>query len=242
MDWRTHATPARARNPVNLLSRKRDSLRLTTERVGRGHDRLVAQPTGKGYAHTGTVLGRDITSAIQISIEMIPTLPTDEDTLRTAVVAGGMPTPATCLGGMSRVHHDHPTTPFLGLVLDFGFEVRKRPRMHSALGLTAPFGLHSLANVFKVFKHNCCAWFSGCNNLLGEDMIGILPKSRTTTFQLPQMPFGAFGALLLQRSRQSEIAAFNRFPAPLSQEATRRRDRWAIDAHIDADNLIGRMD
>jgi len=85
---------------VNLLSRKRDSLSLTTERVGRGNDRLVAQPTGRGHAPTGTVLGRNVARRIQVGIEMKSTLPTLEYTSRTAVVAGGMPTPAARLGGV----------------------------------------------------------------------------------------------------------------------------------------------
>jgi hypothetical protein len=50
---------------VNLPQRlKPRGLFLTTERVGRGNDRLVAQPTGRGHAPTSTVLGRDIASSI----------------------------------------------------------------------------------------------------------------------------------------------------------------------------------
>ena len=58
----------------------------------------------------GMVLGRDIASRIQVSIKMIPTLPTDEYRLRTAVVAGTMPTAATSLRGMSRIDRNHRTT------------------------------------------------------------------------------------------------------------------------------------
>jgi hypothetical protein len=141
---------------LNLPQRlKPRSLRLTTEQVGRGHDRLVAQPTGSGSAPTGTVLGRDVTSSIQVGIEMQSTLPTCELALRTAVVAGTMPTPAACLGGMSRIDRDHRTTPFLGLVLDFRFETGEWPAMHPPFGQPL-FGrprslLRALADVFEVF-------------------------------------------------------------------------------------------
>src|SRR5439155_23916715 len=114
---------------------KADSLHLTTEQVGGGHDRLVAQPTSRGYAPTGTVLGRDVASGIQIGIETHATLPTPKIALRTAVVAGGMPTAATALRGMSRVNRNHRTTSFLGLVLNLGLETQKRPAMHAAFGL-----------------------------------------------------------------------------------------------------------
>ena len=98
-------------------------MRLTTERVGRGHDRLVAQPTGRGPAPTGTVLGRDVPSSIQIGIEIKSTLPTLELALRTAVGAGGMPAAATSLRGMSRVYRNHRTTLFFGLVLYFALRL-----------------------------------------------------------------------------------------------------------------------
>src|SRR6266511_4484359 len=143
---------------VNLPRRlKPRGLRLTTARVGRGHARLVAQPTGRGSAPTGTVLGRDIASGVQVSIEMIPTLPTLEYALRTAVVASRMPTAATQLRGMSRVNRNHRTTPFLGLVRDFRLETGERPAMHPALRFAAPFRFHTLANVFQVLQHDRAA-------------------------------------------------------------------------------------
>jgi hypothetical protein len=132
---------------------KANSLRLTTERVGRGHDRLVAQPTGRGSAPTSTVLGRNVTSRIQVGIEMKSTLPTDEYALRTAVGAGRMPTAATSLRGMSRIDRDHRTTPFLGLVLDFAFETGERPAMHAAFGL--PLFARTLALLCPLLACRC---------------------------------------------------------------------------------------
>src|SRR5262245_58115054 len=86
------------------------SIRCRRQRIG--HDRLVAQPVSREPAHTDTVLGRNIACAIQVGIHMIATLPTLEHALGTTVVAGPMPTAATALRGMSRVYHDHRTTPF----------------------------------------------------------------------------------------------------------------------------------
>src|SRR5947208_1050405 len=100
------------------------------------------------------VLGRDVTSSVQVSIEIIPTLPTDEHALGTAVGASNMPAAATRLRGMPGIDPSHPTAPFLGLVPDKALELGKRPGVHPALGLRAPFGLHPLANVLEVFQHD----------------------------------------------------------------------------------------
>ena len=219
-----------------LLSRKRNSLRLTTGQAGRGHDRLVAQPASRVLAHAGMVLGRDIPSAIQVSIEMIPTLPTNECALRTTVVAGTMPAAATPLRSMSRIDRDHRTTPFFGLVLDFGFEACKRPRMHAAFCLAAPPGLRSFADVFEVFQHDRCARLGRRHDLLTEDVVGIFSEAGAPTLQLPQMSFGAFCAPFLQRTNELEVTPLNRFPAPLAQEMVIRRDRRAIDAQVNANH------
>src|SRR6266487_3819935 len=119
------------------------------------------------------VLGRDIASRIQISIEMIPTLPTNEHALRTAVVAGDMPTAIAHLRSMPGVNPDHCTAAFLGLVLNKAAKLGERPGVHPALGLGASFGLHSFADIFEVFQHNRRAWLGSPYDLLTEHMIGV---------------------------------------------------------------------
>ena len=109
---------------------------------------------------------------------MKSTLPTHEYALGTAVGAGTMPTAATRLRGMSRINRNHPTTSFLGLVPNKALELSERSGVHTALGRRAPLGLHPLANVLEVFQNNRRAWLGRLNDLLAEDMIGILPKPR----------------------------------------------------------------
>src|SRR5215211_252183 len=70
-------------------------------------------------------------------------------------------------------------------------------------------------------------------------MICVLAETSAAAFDVSQMPFGAFCTLLLQRADALEVAAFDRFPASLSQETVIRRDCRTIDAQIDADDLIG---
>src|SRR5258706_2138749 len=177
---------------------------------------------------------------------MKSTLPTDEYALRTAVGAGRMPTAATCLRGMSRIDRDHRTTPFLGLVLDFGFETQKRPAMHAAFGLPLFGGTLALpgplADVVKVFQHDRITRAGAGHDLLTQDVISILPKPRPSAFELSQMPFGRLGAFLLQRADLPKISSFDRFPAPLSQEVIVRCDRRSIEAQVHTYDLIGWLD
>jgi hypothetical protein len=140
---------------------------------------------------------------------------------------------------MSRIDRNHHTTPFLGLILDFCLEARKRPRVHPAFGLASPLCLHPFTNVFEVFQNNRRTWLGGLDDLLTQHMISIRAETRTTAFQLPQMPFGAFRAFLLQGAHVLEVATFDRLPAPPSQETVVRRDRRAVDAQVHADTLAG---
>lgn len=106
---------------------------------------------------------------------------------------------------MSRVYRNHRTTPFLGLVRNVRLESRKRPRVHPALRLRAPLGLHVLAHACEVFQHNRCTRLSGRNNLLGEDVIGSASKAGTATFQRlkASIPCG-YTPLYAILSRQTE--------------------------------------
>src|SRR6266508_507071 len=220
---------------------KANSLRLTTERAGRGHDWLVdTQPADSRSTTIGMVLGRDVTSSVQVSIEMISTLPTDEYALRTAVGASTMPAAATCLRGMPGVNPSHRTTPFLGLVRDKALELGERPGVHSALGGRAPLGLHPLTNVLEVFQNDRPAWLDGLNDLLGEHMIAVVAEAPLSVAYTFEMSFRAARAFLLQRSLEMKQSAFDCLPALLTQETVVRRDSRARDAQIDADNLIGR--
>jgi len=177
-----------------------------------GNDRLVAQPTGRGFASTGTILGRDIASSIQVGIEIVLTLPTLEDALGTSVGAGSVPTAATPLRGMSRIDRNHRTTMLLGLVLDFGFERSERPAMHPPFRPSLVCGfvalLGPLADVFQVFQHDRRARAGRLHDLLTEDVIGIFSEACSASLELAQVPFGRLRAFLLQSARCSSIPFF----------------------------------
>ncbi len=151
-------------------------------------------------------------------MQFISTGTTHKTATGTAVVAGGMPTAATRLRGMSRIDRNHRTPPFLGFVRHKGFQLGERPRMHAA----APFGFAldrcALPNVGQVFQHNRCARFDRCHDLLTEDMIGIPTKAGLFSAYPLQVPLGRLRALLLQRPLQVKQPPFDCFPCPFAQE------------------------
>jgi hypothetical protein len=158
------------------------------------------------------VLGRDVASGVQVSIEMKSTLPTNEYALGTAVGASSMPAAATHLRGMSGINPNHRTTPFLGLVPDKALELSKRPGMHPALGFRAPLGLHPLADVFEVFQHDRAAWFNRLNDLLREHMITVAAEAPLPPPYTLEMPFCAARAFLLQPTLQVEQSPLSGLP------------------------------
>jgi hypothetical protein len=179
------------------------STRTPSRRIG--HDRLVdTQPAEGGYTAFSTVLSRDVTRSIEVGMQRVATRTTHKQSPGTAVVAGSMPTLAARLGGMSWVNHDHPTAPFLSFVPDKPAQLRERPRVDTPLR----FGLAShpgaLANVFEVFQHERSAHLCRLNDLFGECVIAITAEARLLVAHLAQMPFGRFGALLLQRPLELE--------------------------------------
>src|SRR5262249_44325268 len=157
------------------------------------------QPADSRSTTIGMVLSRDIARRIQVGIEMIPTLPTNEYALGTAVGASNMPAAATRLRGMPGIDPSHRTTPFLGLVRDKAPELGERPGVHPALGFAAPFGFHPLANVLEVFQNDRRAGRDRLNDLLGEHMIAVTAEAPLPTPYALEMPFGATCPFLLPR-------------------------------------------
>jgi hypothetical protein len=139
---------------------------------------------------------------------------------------------------MSRINRNHRTTAFLGLVLDFGFQTGEGPAMHPAPGSGAPFGLHSVADVFEVFQDNRCTHIGSRYDLLAQDVIGVLAKARSVPFDFTQVPLGTFRAFLLQRANQLEVAAAGSLPALLAQKAIVGRNCRAGNPQIDAYHLV----
>lgn len=115
----------------------------------------------------------------RICIEAVPTLPTEEKALRTAMHAGTMPTTdgyiaETCAGGLLDATR-------LCFIAGEAPQVRTAPAMHPALAFTALVG-HALSGSGEVFKHNGTAGDNSLHEVCGEDVSVIiaLPKQFST--------------------------------------------------------------
>ena len=203
----------------------------------RAHGRLVdRQPASLGHAEAGTVLGRDVASGVEVSVQLEITRPTLEPRTRTAVVTGNVPAEATGLRGIPRINRRHRTTSTLSLIPYEGANLSKRPRMQASCLHTVPL-LDSRANVGQILQHNRPARRRSGDNLLTEYVITIPSKAGLLAPDAVQMPLGALGAFGLEGALQLEEAGFPVAPPLLPQEAIVRRDGGLVEAQIDTDNL-----
>jgi hypothetical protein len=189
------------------------------------HDWLVdRQPTSITFSNAGMVLGRDITGRIEVGMQFKATSTTHKPTPGTAVGAGGMPTAATRLRGMSRIDRNHRTTLFLGFVRDKGFQLRERPRVHTAAGFGFPPHFRALPNIGQVLQDDRCAWRCRLHNLFTQHVIAVPTKARLFSAHPFQMPLGRLRALLLQGPIQMKQLAAGSFPS-FSNSSTRSEAR-----------------
>jgi hypothetical protein len=85
---------------------------------GVGHDRLSdTQPVQDGYTAESTLLGRDVSRAIQVGVQREATAPIHKQVMGAAVGAGGMPTPTISLGSTRRSLNSRSAGAIAGLPL-----------------------------------------------------------------------------------------------------------------------------
>jgi hypothetical protein len=185
------------------------------------------------------VLCRTIASGIEVGMQFNPAVPTHKPATRTAVVAGGVPTAATHLRGMSRVNRNHRTTPFFGFVLYKGFQLSERPAMNTALGLGLVSAFHPLADIGQVFNYNRRTRLRRTDDLLTQDMVVVPAKARLLATETFQVPLGRLRAFLLELALQVKQLAFGCLPAPLSQELIGARNGGSDNPQVNPNHLIG---
>src|SRR5260370_30437779 len=114
----------------------------------------------------------DIVGRVQISVQTVATFTTEENRLRTAIIASLMLTGRTHLRRVPRVNFDHSTPTSLSLVAQEAVELGKAPGVHTALSF-AFLVRDTLANICQVPKHNRTAWWSSLHNAFGKNMVVI---------------------------------------------------------------------
>jgi hypothetical protein len=167
----------------------------------------------------------NIMRRIEISIEAVATVAAKEEALRTAIIAGLMPTTRTGLAGVPGVYFDHRDATGLCFVREEAMELGKRPAMEAVLivhvlVLIASPNLGRFADIGQVLEDKGAARGGILYKAFGEDMIVIFSLPKPLTRKLFQVPFGRFAPLLLKCATEAEHAALLLFPAAIPQEST----------------------
>lgn len=199
-------------------------------------------PTSKGCTDAGKVFGADILRGVQISIEAIATLPTEEQTLRTTIRAMLKTATATGLRGVPGVNLDDGHPAFLRFIGKKCLELRKTPRMETALGVRALLHPGTAPNVSQVLNHDGTARGGLLHKPLGKHMVMVSSLAQQFPAQLFEMSLSRAGAFCLKFATQAEDAAFLFLPAALSQEVTSRGDGGTVQAQVNANHLVSRCD
>src|SRR5205085_11144137 len=123
----------------------------------------------------------NIVTGIEVCIEAIATVTTQEETLRTTVVTSLMSTFATGLGRVSRVDFHDLDTSFLCFVEDEAIQLSKAPPVKTSLRVSflafAIANLRGCSNVGEIFQNESAARSGMLNNSLREDVIAIPVES-----------------------------------------------------------------
>ena len=130
-----------------------------------------------------TILGKrsqillaNVVASVQVSVELIPALAAEEETLRTAIGTVLRPTMRAGLTGMPGVNLDHLDTAFLCLVRGEIVQLGKRPTVQlplvlDVLVLLASAQRRRLTNIGEVLEDEGSPWRGVLNEAFGEDMI-----------------------------------------------------------------------
>src|SRR2546429_1450984 len=206
---------------------------------------MTGQPTSQSCTEASEVLFPDIVCSIEICIQAVPTVFTEEEALRFTIGTVLMITLRTSLRGMSRVNLDHLDTAFLSLICDEVVKLSKRPSMQPTfsrdiLVLFAASNLAILSDVFEVFQNDRTPWVCVLDDTLAEDMITISVETRLPFTQFLEMTFSGFTSFRLQLAPNAEILTVNFFPLAIAKKATLRGYCGSIQSEVYPDDFFGR--
>jgi len=189
------------------------------------------------------ILLSNVVAGVQVSIELIPALAAEEETLRTAIGTVLIPTTRAGLTGMPGVNLDHLDPAFLCLVRGEIVQLGKRPTVQlplvlDVLVLLASAHMRRLTNIGEVLKDEGSSWRGVLNEAFGEDMICVPAESPLLARQLHEMSFRRLCSFGLQLSLETEATTLDFFPVRASQEASIGGHSGAIETEVNPDDLI----
>jgi hypothetical protein len=184
------------------------------------------------------VLLSNILSSIQVGIEAIATVATEEKRLRTSIVSGLMPATRTGLTRVPRVYF-LDTDPFLVcLIGQKRVKLCKAPTVETALCFRMFLHPDARADMGQILDHNGAASRGVLHDAFREDVIMVFALPKQFATQLFEMSLGRFGAFGLQFAFEAEDMTLLLFPASFPQEMFIRGDCRTIESPIHANDFI----
>lgn len=229
---------------VKYLRLKAGGLSLTPKsRNDRPLDGRPTQDRCTILSKSSEILLPNVVAGVQVSIELIPTLAAEEETLRTAIGTALIPTTRAGLTGMPGVNLDHLDTAFLCLVRGEIVQLGKRPTVQlplvwDVLVLLASAQRRRLTNIGEVLEDEGSTGRSVLNEAFGEDMICVPAESPLLARQLLEMSFRRLCSFGLQLSFETEATTLDFFPVRASQEVSVGGHSRAIEAQVNPDDLV----
>ena len=182
-----------------------------------------------------------VVRGVEICITAVSAFTTEEQTLRTPIVASLVLTPGTRLRGMSRIYLDYLHATCLCFIAKEAVELSKAPGVHTALSLTFAMG-DTLSNIGQILKNDGTARSGILDYALGEDMVVVSSLPKQFTRKLLQVPFSRLRTFCLELATESEYATFLLFPLPITQELAIAGDRWTIKTEVDTNYFFRLID
>ena len=178
----------------------------------------------------------DVSSSIEIGVDVMTTLTTEKLALGTPVATIGESARIAPLRGVAGIYRDDTAATRLGLVLQEGLELPEAPLMQAALAFPSG-GLDAPADVREVLNDNCGSWINTINNAFAQNVVAIPPEPRSAAREASQVALGRLGAVGLQPATQPEGALIYFAPVTPSVELVVRGDGGVCDPKVNADCL-----
>gem|GEM_PF-4715827 len=184
-----------------------------------------------------------INGRVKICIEAVAARTAKEQTLRTSIVSGLMPTFATRLRRMTWVNLLDTDTALLPFIGNEAIQLSKCPTVQLALILDvllvlAASHLGTLPYIGKIFQDDSCTSGGTGNNLFTEYMVTIPMETRLFLRHLFQVSLSRLTSVGLQFALEAKRAMVNLFPSLASKKLTIAGNGGAIESQINTNNRI----
>ena len=212
----------------------------TGSQISSCYDRPIdKRPTSKACSPRSKVIRSNVSSRVQVCIQLEPALYAMEITLASSVLTACMPALRTLLRRVPRVYIDHKYPCHQGFVGHEGLKSSKTPRVESPLQAFST--LHPGADIRQIFQCDRIALLNRCDHLLRKHVITIAAETFLSAKHLSKMSSSRLSAFRLKSASKTEGSVLNLSPMTLPKKSCLTRHRGAANPEIYADHFSRRF-